>query len=573
MTADAKPLTGKLRAMDYKTNDQSLSDGKNFFPENDLAAFGDIAIQQGAEAPAAIRIGNAEFGSGGADAASFPLMIPLRESPGLAIAGNGGSGEAACRLMQLIALRLVSGVRADVRRCRFLDMIRFGGHFPYIAGLHETIVSKHHFITDERDLDRLLSELTETAGTIIRTRLTYKFQDLADYNRNSGALEPYHFLFIADFPAGFNRERVEKLARIIQNGPKAGIYVFLSYTGGSVVDGHSGLRDEIAEKLVHRMPLLMDMDSGSCRLANIEGAEKLNDLFALKADGVHRPVPVAAVESLIQRLNRNCEEEAEREGLQESGIRIPIGKKGREIHYFTLGHGSNNYHALVGGQTGWGKTVLLHAIIIRSMERYAPEELELWLMDYKEGTEFSAYQGHPNVAYLSVENSVDQGIEILERLQGVIAERGERFKAENVSELTRFNEKSGQKLPRILLIIDEFQKLLENYKVSTRVNALLEDVAKRGRSFGIHLLLCTQSLKNSKLEQTTRNQLGLRIVFKLHKSECGGFFDYNNEAPAALTQKGEAIYNTDNGQPNANEKIMVDYIDENEISGLIAEKG
>ncbi|MFW5640103.1 MAG: FtsK/SpoIIIE domain-containing protein [Thermodesulfobacteriota bacterium] len=554
--------------MDSESDDRSLNDGRYFFPENDLAEFEDIAVQQGTEAPAAIRIGSAEFGGDGEKPASFPLMIPLRESRGLAIAGNGGSGEAACRLMQLIALRLVSGLRADLRRCRFVDMTRFGGHFPYVSGLHETVVSKHSFITDERDLDRLLPELTETAGTIIRTRLTYRYQDLTDYNRHSGALEPYHFLFIADFPAGFNREKVEKLARIIQNGATTGIYVFLSYTGLPVIDSHSGLRDEIAEKLVHCMPLLMDVDSGSCRLANIEGAEKLNDLFALKVDGVHRPVPVAAVESLIERLNRNCRAEAEQQGVQESGIRIPIGKKGPDVHYFTLGHGSNNYHALVGGLTGWGKTVLLHAVIARSMAHYSPEELELWLMDYKEGTEFNIYRGHPNVAYLSVENSVEQGIEILERLQGVIAERGEMFKAENVSELTRFNEKAERKLPRILLIVDEFQKLLENYKVSTKVNALLEDVAKRGRSFGIHLLLCTQSLKNSKLEQTTRNQLGLRIVFKLYKSECGGFFDYNNEAPAGLTQKGEAIYNTDNGQPNANEKIMVDYIDENEIAGL-----
>jgi DNA segregation ATPase FtsK/SpoIIIE, S-DNA-T family len=309
------------------------------------------------------------------------------------------------------------------------------------------------------------------------------------------------------------------------------------------------------------------------RCENAEILDALNGLFELKADGIHRPVPVAAVESLIERLNRNGREEAEQQGLRESGIRIPIGKKGREPHYFTLGYGGNNYHALVGGQTGWGKTVLLHAIIVRSMEHYSPEELELWLMDYKQGTEFNAYRNHPNVTYLSVENSVEQGIEILERLQGVIAERGELFKVANVSELTRFNDKSDRKLPRILLIIDEFQKLLENYKVSTRVNALLEDVAKRGRSFGIHLLLCTQSLKNSKLEQTTRNQLGLRIVFKLHKSECGGFFDYNNEAPAALTKKGEAIYNTDNGQPAANERIVVDYVDEDEISGLIAGKG
>lgn len=545
---------------------------KDCFLDNDLAAFEDIVVQEGAEAPAALRIGVAEFRNGGQETVSFPLMIPLQESPGLAIIGGEQRGEAACRLLQLIALRLVSGLRPDVRQCRFVDLTRFGGSFSFVSGLHETIVPKHHFITDERGLDRLLTELTETVGTIIRTRLTYKFQDLTDYNRRSGAFEAYHFLFIADFPTGFNRDHVEKLARIIQNGAKTGIYTFLIYDGRRAIDGRSGVRDEIAENLVHWMPTLTILDSGSCRLANIEGAEKLNDLFDLKADGVQRQVPLEAIENLIQALNQDCEEASEMEGLRESGIRIPIGKKGPDVHYFTLGYGSNNYHALVGGQTGWGKTVLLHAIVTRAMNHYSPEELELWLMDYKQGTEFNVYRNHPNVTYLSVENSVDQGIEILERLQEIIAERGEMFKAKDASNLFRFNEKSGRKLPMILLIIDEFQKLvnLDTFKMANKVNALLEDVAKRGRSFGIHLLLCTQSLKNSKLEQTTRNQLGLRIVFKLHKSECGMFCDYNNEAPAALTKKGEAIYNTDNGQPNANERIMVDYIDENEIAELIA---
>lgn len=551
------------------THKELLDPCKDCFPENDSAQFEDISVRLGTEVPQAIRIGSAEFANGEDGIASFPLMIPLRESCGLAI--TGGTGEAICRLIQLIALRLVSGLRAEARVCHFVDVNRFGGSFPYTSGLHETILPKDRFIADERDLDRVLSELAETAGTIIRERLTYKFQDLADYNRNSGAFEPYHFLFVADFPAGFNRERVEKLARIVQIGGKAGIYVFLHYSGRHAVDGYAGVRDEIAQKLVSRMPSITDVEQEGCRLANIEGAEKLNDLFVLKADGIHRPVAPAAVERLIQRLNRQCEETA-RQSLQETGIRIPIGKKGQDTHYFTLGYGSNNYHALVGGQTGWGKTVLLHTIIARAAEHYTLEELELWLMDYKEGTEFNLYRHHPNVTYLSVENSVEQGIEILERLQGLIAERGEMFKAENVSEISRFNEKSSRKLPRILLVIDEFQKLvnLDNYKMMMKVNGLLEDVAKRGRAFGIHLLLCTQSLKASKLEQTTRNQLGLRIVFKLHKSECGGFFDYNNEAPAALTRKGEAIYNTDNGQPRANERIMVDYIDEDEIAGLMA---
>jgi hypothetical protein len=83
--------------------------------------------------------------------------------------------DSLCFFLQLMALRIVCGLSPDVRQCRFIDPIRFGGSFPYISGLNEKIVQKTHFITDERILDRLLSELSETAGMLIRNRL-FRFQ-------------------------------------------------------------------------------------------------------------------------------------------------------------------------------------------------------------------------------------------------------------------------------------------------------------------------------------------------------------------------------------------------------------
>ncbi len=148
-----------------------------------------------------------------------------------------------------------------------------------------------------------------------------------------------------------------------------------------------------------------------------------------------------------------------------------------------------------------------------------------------------------------------------------------------IGKATLANHQSGEKEAAFPLLIpfrdsrglDEFQKLLEgNYKTAKEVNMLLEDVAKRGRSFGIHLVLCSQSLANTQLEKTTLNQIGLRIVFKIHKSECPKFLDYNNEVPAMLVKKGEAIYNTRSGLLAGNEKIQVDYIDEEMISAFIA---
>ncbi|MCP4104251.1 MAG: DUF2075 domain-containing protein [Desulfobacteraceae bacterium] len=544
---------------------------KDYFSENELADFERIAIIQNVEVPQVIRIGNAVLANHerSEKKANFPLLIPFRDSKGLAIEINEAVKDNVHLLIQLIALRLISYLSKEVVRCHFVDADHFGASFPFVSGLHERIMHPNNIITTKNELGSLLTNYSGITKTVISRRLTHKFKDLADYNRNSGSSEPYHFLFIANFPGGFSKDKIDMLARIIYNGAKAGIYVILSYNRQNSLSFYENT-DNMAERLLAGMPLITDISPVSCQLRNIDNADDLSHAFDLRLDGIHNPVSDNVIESIISRINKSCAETGNRE-LKEDGIRIPIGKAGHKTHYFTLGHDSGVYHALAGGETGSGKTVLLHNIITRCIANYSPDDLKLWLLDYKEGVEFNVYQHHPNVEKLKLitGNVPELGIEVLRELQAVISKRGELFKAENTGDITRYNQRAGRKLPRILVIIDEFQKLLEGkYQVAKEVNMLLEDVAKRGRSFGIHLVLCSQSLANTQLEKTTLNQIGLRIVFKIHKSECPKFLDYNNEAPAMLTKKGEAIYNTRSGLLAGNEKIQVDYIDE----GMIAEK-
>lgn len=153
-----------------------------------------------------------------------------------------------------------------------------------------------------------------------------------------------------------------------------------------------------------------------------------------------------------------------------------------------------------------------------------------------------------------------------------ITRRGDLFKSKNVSNIGRYNEIADEPLPRILLIIDEFQKLLDgDYRSSTYFGTTLEDFGRRARSFGINMLLSTQSLVGVDFRHTM-SQFGLRIVMKLNSArDCSSFLDDNNYAPYTdITHKGEAVYNARGGLLNGNVKFQAAYIGETRLLNLIS---
>ncbi|MEZ4608021.1 MAG: FtsK/SpoIIIE domain-containing protein [Deinococcales bacterium] len=74
---------------------------------------------------------------------------------------------------------------------------------------------------------------------------------------------------------------------------------------------------------------------------------------------------------------------------------IPIGITGaQKVQYLAFGQGTT-HHALIAGTTGSGKSNLLHVMINSAAYCYSPEELEMYLLDFKEG---SSSNDMPNIA-------------------------------------------------------------------------------------------------------------------------------------------------------------------------------
>lgn len=149
--------------------------------------------------------------------------------------------------------------------------------------------------------------------------------------------------------------------------------------------------------------------------------------------------------------------------------------------------------------------------------------------------------------------------------------RGDLFKDLNVSNISKYNEKSKERLPRILVVIDEFQKLLDGDAKTTQfISNALDDIGRRGRSFGINLILSTQSLGGININQAL-SHLGLRISLKLNTTkDCDQLLGAMNHAPfTALTKKGEAIYNSRGGLTEGNVRFQTAYISDSKLGYLI----
>jgi DNA segregation ATPase FtsK/SpoIIIE-like protein len=202
--------------------------------------------------------------------------------------------------------------------------------------------------------------------------------------------------------------------------------------------------------------------------------------------------------------------------------------------------------------SGSGKTTLLNNLILGIGEQYSPQEVQLFLMDYKDGVEFQAFRDHPHCARIFLDNTDrDAATRLLEEFAATIAQRGALFREEGgaIKDLEAYNARyPDAPLPRLLLIIDEAQELFGNqWRATQHFNELLKQVVKKGRAFGVHVILSTQTLLTSNIDRELMTQINLRIAFKLNNSgDCDRILSFGNDAPLRL-QRFDLVLNDDSG--------------------------
>jgi predicted RNA-binding protein with RPS1 domain len=258
-------------------------------------------------------------------------------------------------------------------------------------------------------------------------------------------------------------------------------------------------------------------------------------------------------------------------------IRAPIGVTGaRDRVEFWMGNNEEGLVAssgLLAGKPGAGKSFTLHAIISSLAMKYSPDELEMYLLDFKEGVEFQIYvdpeksesanlgdepdeaKALPHAKVISIESDREFGLSVLQRVQQEIEKRGSQFKSAGVSSLTDYRDRTQEKMPRVLVVIDEFQYMFqENDAITGQLNLIFEDITRRGRAFGVHLLIASQSPNVPNMNRRIYSFIELRMAMQMDQSTAGFVLaEGNTDAVDLLERPGKVIYNKDFGRKGHND--------------------
>lgn len=199
-----------------------------------------------------------------------------------------------------------------------------------------------------------------------------------------------------------------------------------------------------------------------------------------------------------------------REREREQGLRATVGLAAEQA--LTLDLRVHGPHALVGGTTGAGKSEFLQSWVAALAASYSPARLTFLFVDYKGGSAFRACAALPHAFDVVTDLTPHLVQRALRSLDAELRHRErilERHRAKDIVELERRGEPDTP--PSLLIVVDEFAALVQ--EVPEFVDGVV-NVAQRGRSLGLHLILATQRPAGV-IRENLRANTNLRIALRM----------------------------------------------------------
>lgn len=521
-----------------------------------------------ASAPSNVRIGRLDL-EGIKDFPQLPALAAFIGHESLFIIGEQATVPVAQQLLQTITLRLVVSFPPGTLRLRMADPLGQGNTLAAFMHLPPALRGDTICYRPE-DIEKLLHTVSANITDIIQNRLRNVYATIEEYNQQtSGVSVPYMILVLSDFPAGFSDRMVELLTGIARNGSRAGVYVLATINPSYPLPRDWNLTNltDLGSTLHITAPTLLvwnDKEFGQYPVVpdTMPEAARVNGWLEAVRRAFEQTSTVVPFNRIAIPASNYWT------GKTFNGLVVSIGISGTgETHFFEIGTGTV-HHGLIGGQIGSGKSNLLHVLIMQLALNYPPEELEMYLVDFKEGVEFQDYITLPHARVVALESEREFGLSILRRLETTMEERGTLFKAAGVGTRDAYCQHTGKPMPRILLIMDEFQVLFRlDDAIAREAERILEDLVRRSRAFGIHVLLSSQSpsaMLGIVQGRNIYNQMGLRIAFRCLAQDAMAILGENNDAAKRLERPGEAIYNDMMGEKEKNTFLRVASLNQEE---------
>ncbi len=505
----------------------------------------------GGPPPRFVRLGTAQP----LDDARFPAVVPLLGTGHLTVDADARDPRVA-GLLRSVLLRLLAAAPAGSLLVRAVDGTGGGSVFAPFAALEDAGLLAPP-ATDRAGLRALLTE----AEQWVRPARTASVRP----SRRERTL----LLVVASLPELTEGGDLVRLAALAQHGPEANLHLVVAGWPPPPLTAETTQPPLPRTTMVSvRNPHAFVSDPPGAAFAATDGGKVgwLNSPVYLDEDP-----PAALVDRVCEELTAQSAVASQvtladvlpepAEGLwagdAADGLTTVVGHDGdRSV---TLHFNDLTPHWMVGGRSGAGKTAFLINVLYGLGSRYGPDELALYLLDFKEGVSFTEFVPTPrdrtwlpHARAVGVESDREYGLAVLRELEAEMTRRSVAYKRAGVAKFADLRAAAAQegrphRLPRVLCVIDEFQVLLAGTDpMAAEGVALLESLARKGRSYGIHLVLASQTVLGVEALYAKRDSIFGQFPVRVALPGGGDVLEPTNDSAAGLAL-GTAVINTAGG--------------------------
>ncbi|MCQ2808160.1 DNA translocase FtsK [Helicobacter pylori] len=451
------------------------------------------------------------------------------------------------QFLREMLMRLLSSVPLVQLEVILIDALSLGGIFNLARRLLDKdndFIYQQRILTESKEIEEALKHLYEYLKVNLQEKLA-GFRDFAHYNENATDPLPLKALFLSGVDA-LSQNALYYLEKIMRFGSKNGVLSFVNL--------ESEKNNQSAEDLKKHAEFFKDTTSFerfkylNVEIINDQGikSQHMQD-FADKIKAYYKQ------KKEVKRELKDLQKD-EKFWTESSQFKVSV-PVGWDINHkevcFEIGNEQN--HTLICDHSGSGKSNFLHVLIQNLAFYYNPDEVQLFLLDYKEGVEFNAYTDPilEHARLVSVASSISYGITFLKWLCDEIQKRAELFKQFKVKDLSDYRK--HEKMPRLIVVVDEFQVLFSD-KSKGSVERSLNTLLKKGRSYGVHLILATQTMRGTDINPSFKAQIANRIALPMDAEDSSSVL--GDDAACELVRP-EGIFNNNGGNRKYHTKMSI----------------
>ncbi len=466
----------------------------------------------------------------GAESYSYevPEIVPFYTQKSLTVVYKTDERAKLKNVVDNIFLRSLMSAKSGNCLFYFLDPVGKGELFLDYLNFSQTSTKQilnNKIYTNPIEIDEMLKKLVATYDDIEQNYL--KGMNVDDYNVKSKVTIPYRVVIIDAFPVGLSVNMMEMVKKLSRYEIGSGLhFVFL-----------------VEEKQLGKVEDFVNSTTiTTIASKEISSIENIKKAVLNYTDLNYNTAVDASFEDCF----------ADKEWWQgdcSNFTSVPLGLSkavNYDLEFDEEGKKSiPSAHMVIAGQTGCGKSFLLHSLIMALSIKYSPDELKFFLIDLK-GAEFKQYDTYklPHAEFVAINGNPEFGLHVLRVVSRKMQERNDEFKAKGVERLPEYRKLyPNVVMPRYFIIIDEYQRMLSGGGSSREARFLIEDIVKVGRALGFNLVLSSQSVM---LDSDTLGNFTHRIAMRCSHFIAHQVLGYSEERCPDL-KVGQAIVHQGSG--------------------------